>query len=65
MNQTPSTIVEANWPKEPYKGFSYYTFEDTLLFVGRDDDVDDCAAYLAEPKTRTLLLHGRTGCGKS
>jgi hypothetical protein len=65
MNQPPSTAVEANWPKEPYKGFSYYTFEDTLLFVGREDDVDDCTAYLAEPKTRTLLLHGRTGCGKS
>jgi hypothetical protein len=61
--QLPTT--EVSWPKEPYKGFSYYTFEDALLFVGRDDDVDDCAAYLAEPKTRTLLLHGRTGCGKS
>jgi conflict system STAND superfamily ATPase len=60
-----AAATQVSWPREPYKGFSYYTSEDTLLFVGRDEDVDDCAAYLAEPKTRTLLLHGRTGCGKS
>jgi len=57
--------IAEGWPKEPYKGFCYYNFEDSVLFVGRENDVEDCAAYLAEPRTRTLLLHGQTGCGKS
>jgi hypothetical protein len=54
-----------SWPDEPYKGLAYYGPEDALLFAGRDDDVDDCVHFLAEPRTRMLLLHGRTGCGKS
>jgi hypothetical protein len=35
----------------------------TLLWA--EEEADNCATILAEPRTRTLLLHGRTGCGKS
>ena len=53
------------WPPEPYKGLAYYGPDDALLFAGRNDDIDACVLYLAEPQTRMLLLHGRTACGKS
>lgn len=59
------SATTATWPASPYKGFAYYTSEDLLLFTGREDDVDSCVAFLSESRTRTLLLHGRTGCGKS
>jgi hypothetical protein len=65
MDQPAQTVIPVIWPKEPYKGFAYYDAEDTLLFAGRDEDVDNCVAYLAEGNTRTFLLHGNTGCGKS
>src|SRR6266853_631314 len=58
-------MAESKWPTEPYKGLGYYDIGDALLFAGRDTDVNECVHMLAEPKTRTLLLHGRTGCGKS
>jgi hypothetical protein len=53
------------WPDEPYRGLAYYGPEHALLFVGREDDVDECVHYLSELRTRLLLLHGQTGCGKS
>lgn len=55
----------ARWPESPYKGLTYYTAEDAVLFAGRDDDIVRCARLLAEWKMRLLLLHGATGCGKS
>jgi hypothetical protein len=54
-----------HWPPEPYKGLAYYGPDDALLFAGRNDDIDACVLYLAEPQTRMLVLHGRTACGKS
>jgi tetratricopeptide (TPR) repeat protein len=53
------------WPADPYKGLGYYEPEDMLLFDGRAADVLECAELLAKPRTRVLLLHGWTGCGKS
>ena len=53
------------WPHPPYKGLGFYTEADAPLFAGRDKDIVRCAAALAEWKTRLLLLHGSTGCGKS
>ena len=53
------------WPDSPYKGLNYYSTEDAALFTGRDKDVQKCATLLAQRTTRVLLLHGRTGCGKS
>ena len=58
-------VGQLDWPSEPYKGLAYYGSNDALLFVGRDDDIDACVQFLTEPRTRMLLLHGRTGCGKS
>src|SRR5262249_11298011 len=53
------------WPDFPYKGLGYYTEADAPLFAGRKEDVVFCARMLADWKTRLLLLHGSTGCGKS
>jgi ABC-type multidrug transport system fused ATPase/permease subunit len=53
------------WPALPYRGLSYYGQEDEALFGGRENDVEDCAHVLSSPSTRLLMLHGRTGCGKS
>ena len=58
-------MTNLTWPREPYKGLSYYNPEDELLFAGRESDIDDCVGFLAELRTRTLIVHGRTGCGKS
>ncbi|MCZ6652183.1 MAG: ATP-binding protein [Planctomycetota bacterium] len=56
---------QTHWPAEPYKGLSFYRPEDRPLFAGRDEDIQSCAAVLASYGTRTLILHGQTGCGKS
>jgi NTE family protein len=53
------------WPESPYKGLGFYIEADAPLFAGRDKDIVRGAAALAEWKTRLLLLHGSTGCGKS
>ena len=53
------------WPKSPYKGLSYYGPADRPLYAGRDDDIRRCSALLMLAETRTLLLHGKTACGKS
>ena len=52
-------------PAWPYKGLSYYRATDARIFGGRDGDVGRVARRLGRDKTRVLLLHGRTGCGKS
>ena len=54
-----------SWPTLPYKGLSYYRPEDAALFAARDHDVDRIGRTLAAPDTGILILHGRTGCGKS
>jgi hypothetical protein len=53
------------WPSEPYKGLAYYGAEDVLLYAGREVEVNDCVHLLADLETGMLLLHGKTGCGKS
>lgn len=53
------------WPVLPYRGLSFYGPEDEPLFGGREEDVERCAHILACSGTRVVLLHGRTGCGKS
>lgn len=57
--------MTVRWPEHPYKGLSYYGPTDVLLFAGRKNDVDRIARQLAHPSARILILHGRTGCGKS
>jgi Novel STAND NTPase 1 len=53
------------WPGSPYKGLNYYTPADAPLFAERDAEIEDCATLLGEFTTRILLLHGRSGTGKS
>ena len=53
------------WPDLPYRGLNYFRPQDRPLFAGRDHDVEACSSLLAHPRTRVLLLHGLTGCGKS
>ena len=50
-------------PEKPYRGLTYYSQEDALVFAGREHDAPRCAASLYSSKV--LMLHGRTGCGKS
>jgi hypothetical protein len=57
--------VNLKLPKFPYKGLRYYGPEDKLIFAAREDDIWRCSQILAKPSTRILILHGRTGCGKS
>ena len=59
------TTVRKKLPPFPYKGLSFYGPEDEIIFAGRDDDILQCAKILAEMSTRVLILHGRTGCGKT
>jgi NTE family protein len=63
---SPADAMAApRWPAMPYKGLTYYTGADAVLFAGREDDIVRCGTLLAEWKMRLLLLHGATGCGKS
>ena len=52
-------------PELPYKGLSYYGPDDVEIFAAREEDVWRVARTLSEAETRILILHGRTGCGKS
>ena len=49
----------------PYKGLSAYGPDDVELFAARDSDVNRIAYRLGDPDIGILILHGRTGCGKS
>jgi hypothetical protein len=53
------------WPKEPYKGLNYFTRLDAPLFGQRDADIDNCSAIVGSVTNKVLLLHGRSGTGKS
>lgn len=47
----------------PYPGLRHYDEGRELFFAGRDAEIEECASLLRD--SRVLLLHGRTGCGKS
>jgi hypothetical protein len=53
------------YPDQPYRGLARYHAEDALLFTGRAGHVTACAQLVTQVRTRILLLHGQTGCGKS
>ncbi|MFN4024692.1 MAG: hypothetical protein ACK4MQ_07660 [Hyphomonas sp.] len=53
---------ETNHP-EPYPGLRSYDDTEALFFAGREQDIRDCSRLLVE--SQVLVLHGRTGCGKS
>jgi hypothetical protein len=49
----------------PYKGLDYFHSEDAPLFCEREAEAAECATILGHFETRILLLHGRSGIGKS
>jgi hypothetical protein len=49
----------------PYPGLNAYQGDYKPLFTGRRKDVENCTRVLTPFDTRLLMLHGRTGCGKS
>jgi hypothetical protein len=53
------------WPRDPYKGLNYFTFDDAPLFGQREVEVDEVTSLLSSVDTSVLLLHGCTGAGKS
>lgn len=53
------------WPASPYKGVGYFGAQDIPLFAGREAEVSECAQRLASPNTKILIIHGKSGCGKS
>jgi len=53
------------WPRDPYRGLTYYTAGDVPLFAGRESDIDAVCGSIGLGNIRILLLHGLTGCGKS
>ncbi len=57
--------MRQEWPTRPYPGLSYYRAEDRFLYAGREFDVDQCVDLMSQPKTRIMMLHGRTAAGKS
>lgn len=65
METASAAMLDSKWPPDPYKGLTYYGPEDTPLFAGRRPDVQRFARILGSGRTRILLLHGATGCGKS
>jgi hypothetical protein len=55
----------AVWPDVPYKGLHYFHAGDAPLFCEREDEAAECVALVGHYETRILLLHGRSGVGKS
>ena len=52
-------------PATPYKGLKgTHTSEDAAIFAARDADAKRCVRVLTGPAS-VVMLHGRTGCGKS
>src|SRR6476659_1839306 len=53
------------WPTHPYRGLNFFTADDSLLFGEREEETEDCFRLVSKLRTRMLLLHGRSGTGKS
>lgn len=52
-----------NGTDAPYPGLRFYQKELAGIFAGRDREIAACAGVLMQ--SSILILHGRTGCGKS
>ena len=61
----PSRAAPTPLPAKPYPSLSYYDETHRALFAGRDDDLERFALLLDQPETRVLVLHGKSGVGKS
>ena len=49
----------------PYPGLRSFTREESLIFFGRDEQVDALAERLGRGPSRFLAVVGSSGCGKS
>jgi hypothetical protein len=58
-------LKSRSWPEHPYRGLNFFTAEDSALFGEREEEIDDCFRLVGKLRTRMLLLHGRSGTGKS
>ena len=57
--------VAVSWPKAPYKGLNFYNASDWPLLAERESDVQAFVELLGESTTKVILMHGRSGAGKS
>jgi hypothetical protein len=60
-----ATNEAVEWPEWPYRGLNYFSENDAPLFGQRDGDIRICAAIAGAATNKILLLHGRSGVGKS
>jgi hypothetical protein len=65
VESPPPPVARQRWPAWPYKGLNYYEAMDSPLFCERDEEIRECGTILAHFGTKLLILHGRTGTGKS
>ncbi|MGY3120312.1 hypothetical protein ACVWXQ_004249 [Bradyrhizobium sp. S3.14.4] len=65
LERTVPDAAAKQWPEAPYKGLNYYTAKDAPLFAQRDKETEACAQIVGRYETKLLLLHGRSGTGKS
>ncbi|MEL6361816.1 MAG: hypothetical protein AAFR21_12090 [Pseudomonadota bacterium] len=49
--------------EKPYAGLTFYEHGQSEIFAGRSKEADKCGDLLFQ--SDVLVLHGRTGCGKS
>jgi hypothetical protein len=54
-----------SWPQYPYKGLNFFSYSDAPLFSQRDGDARACASIVGSAANKLLLIHGRSGAGKS
>jgi hypothetical protein len=59
------TRAPRSWPELPYRGLNFFTAAEALLFGERDQEVQECDDLVSKLRTRMLLVHGRSGTGKS
>jgi hypothetical protein len=56
---------DVRWPQRPYKGLAKYSTSDAALFVGREEEVEQCVNRLSNDAKSLFILHGLSGTGKS
>jgi len=53
-------------PRLPYKGLTWFEASDARIFFGRETEIAELyKTRLCSPYTRTVLLYGQSGAGKS
>ena len=63
MNKMSSSKNQTNKDATPYPGLRYYEDSEALFFAGRENDARKCTHLLSG--SPVVILHGRSGCGKS